>query len=193
MLELKKTNMVLTSFNPRAELHGDDPKPAADLTLEAKLPNSVLAEFDPTLKALLYVKDTEQADLVSEGDPEHMTKRRFPKMSPFKWDDEIVGAQVTIHWGVGKKSDVVLGGCVVGNYKIDAEEGGTVKLTLRVQCHPSESQAGKVCMLVGSKIDVTIEPPEADEELVEKAPKGRKSKTAGNPADDWPFPPEARA
>lgn len=163
MFGLTNANLKLTSFNPRAELHGDKPEPAADLTLEAKLPNSVLAEFHPTLKSLLYMKDSEQADLVSDADAEHMTRLRFPKMSAFKWDEELVGAVFTIHHGISVKSDLVLGGCIVNNFKVSAEEGGTVVLTFRAQCHADEKAAGKLCMMVGTSLEVTITPPEPDE------------------------------
>lgn len=161
MLILKNQTVRLTSFNPRAELHGEDPKPAADLTLEAKLPNSVLSELAPSLKAFLYMKDDEQADLVSGADPEHLTRLRFPKMSPFKWSEEIVGATVTIHYGATGRGDVTLPGCIVGKYRVTPEEGGTVILSMQVQAHPDEQQAGKVCMLVGTQIQVTIDPPES--------------------------------
>lgn len=164
MFNLDSKTVKLTSFNPRAELHGEDQKPAADLTLQAKLANDCLAEFHPTLKSLLYMKDEEQKDLVSDADPHHMTRRRFTKMGDFKWDDEIVGAEVTVHYGTGGKSDIKLGGCLVNGFKFSPEEGGTVVLTFRVQCHPDEKQAGKLCMLVGNEVPMTVTPPEPGED-----------------------------
>lgn len=163
-LEGKQVKVV--NVNPRAELHGQEPKSACDIKIEAILPNTDLAEFHPTLKSLLYVKDTDRPDLVSQADPEHATMLRFPQLKgPLKWDGEIVGATVTIHYGTTEKSHVVLPTSLVNEFRLEPLEGGSVVLTCRIQAHPDEAQFGKLCTLVGTEIPVSIAPPVEQAEL----------------------------
>lgn len=49
--ELSQQKARLTSYTPRRELHGEDPKPAATLAFACTLPASALAMFSPTLRA----------------------------------------------------------------------------------------------------------------------------------------------
>ncbi|VVE74225.1 hypothetical protein PCA31118_04707 [Pandoraea captiosa] len=53
-LEAQKTK--LTSVNPRAELHGEDKKPAVDLKFEVAADNGVLANFGADLRSMLYTQ-----------------------------------------------------------------------------------------------------------------------------------------
>lgn len=163
MFSLQEESVRLVNVNPRAELHGEDPKPAADLKIHAKMSNAMLADFHPALRALLYVKDEGQKDLISENDPEHLTRLRMPKLGPLKFNEEIVGATVTVHAAVSK-SDITLEGCTVDNFHVEPQEGGTIDITLRVQAHPDEKQMGKLYMLIGKDVEISIEPPEADAE-----------------------------
>jgi hypothetical protein len=166
MFELTEQASKVVNVNPRPELHGEDPKPAADLHFEAKLSNDCLAMFAPSLRSSLYMKDDAQPDLVSQADPSHRTKLQFPKLgAPLKWKDEIAGATVTVHYGATERSNIVLANCTVGKFELEPEEGGTVVVGFRVQCHPTEEQAGKLCMMVGLMMPVTVTPPAAAEEL----------------------------
>lgn len=159
MFSLLKQNVKLSSFNPRAELHGTETHPAADLTIDANIPNTLLLEFHESLKSLLYMKDA-QVDI----DEDHMTALRMPKMGTFPYEEEIVGATFTIHHGISAKSDLKMAGCMVNNFKLSAQEGGTVAVKFRVQCHPDEKQMGRLAMMIGTKIEVTIEPPESEDQ-----------------------------
>jgi hypothetical protein len=47
----------------------------------------------------------------------------MPKLGPLKYSEEPVGAEVTIHRGLGGKSDIMLPGCSVNNFTLDAQEG----------------------------------------------------------------------
>ena len=166
-LSLSNTEAKVSSVNPRAELHGEDPKPACDVNLEFALSNDELAQLHPSLKGFLYVKDEDRPDLVSQADPEHATMLRFPQLGvPVKWDGEMIGAEALFHYGTSEKSHIKLSGCVVGKFALEPLEGGSVLTTLQVQCHPDEKQMGRLGMMVGTKVPVTITPPEAAGELV---------------------------
>lgn len=160
MFSLKNDVATLIDFNPRCELHGEDPKPACDLKIGMSVSNGLLAEFHPTLRSFLFEKDASQLDLGDDG----LTKLRMPKLGPLKYGEELVGAEVTIHRGLGGKSDIVLPGCQINNFTLDAQEGGSVKLSFRIIAHPDEKQAGRLFSAMGNEIDITIEPPSAEQQ-----------------------------
>lgn len=166
---LNKQKCKLLSFNPRAEVHGQDCVPAADLKIEVSLPNDDLAEFHPALKALLYHYDSQIAgDLVDaakkDEDANYAPHLRMGKLGlPLKWEDEMIGAGVTVHYGTGGKSDIVLDTANVNGFSIDPQQGGTVIVTFRVQGHPDEKQSGKLCQMVQQDIELTLTPPDAGE------------------------------
>jgi hypothetical protein len=166
---LSNTEAKVSSVNPRAELHGEDPKPACDVNLEFALSNDELAQLHPNLKGLLYVKDEDRPDLLSQADPGHATMLRFPQLGRLKWDGEVIGAGVTFHYGTTEKSHINLTGCIVGKIGLQPMEGGSVVLGLQVQAHPDEKQFGKLCTLVGSKIPITITPPESNDAFANSA------------------------
>lgn len=167
VFSLEDQTCTLTNFNPRPELHGEDPKPAADLSIEVSLPNDDLALFHPTLKSLIYhydkSGDPDLVDQAREGEKDYAPHLRFPKLGALHYKEEIVGAKVTIDYGL--KSDIELNGCNINKFVLDPQVGGTVIVTFRIQMHPDEKQAGKLYTLMGNEITLTIEPPEADAEL----------------------------
>lgn len=180
--ELARTSALLTSFNPRAEKHGEDPQPAADLRFAMNLPSSDLAMLDPTLRSLLFCKDPDRrGDLADQGtEAPHL---RFSKLKgPLDWEHDIVGAQLTVHYGTGGKSDIVIEGCNVNKFSIDPQEGGTVIFGFRVQCHPTEQQNGKLSYMIQTNVEVSLTPPEEKADLADQGTqpskgRGRKRQT----------------
>jgi hypothetical protein len=179
MFTLSEEEVRLSNVNVRPELHGEDPVTAVDLKCEANLSNDRLSLFDPDLKRCLYKRDDDKPDLFDDN--EHLTKLRFPRIGGLKWDQELVGAKVTVHNGVSAKSDVVLDPCDVNNFAFEALEGGSVSCIFRIQAHPDEKQLGRLGMLAGHDVTLTIVPPPAVEV---KAPESKPVKAP----DAWPFP-----
>lgn len=159
---LNKQSVTLEHLNVRAELHGEDPQPAADIKFSWSTGNDVLSEFHPSLKGMMFrAPDVgEQSELID--DPNYLPHLRFPALGPLHWDGEIVGATVTIHWGSSGKGDVVLETCVVDKFRFELVEGGSVHVTLRVKCHPNEAQVGKLFSKLGCETEISIVPPAAD-------------------------------
>ena len=167
-LELTRVNGLLSSVNPRSEIHGDEKTPAGDLKIKVNLSNDCLAMFHPTLKAMLYHYDkTADADLVDEA-MQHETgyapHLRFAEIPSIAWKSEMVGVKVIVHTGIDEKSSIVLDPCNVNNILIEPQQGGTVQVTFRVQTHPDEKSFGRLCSLVGTDIVITIEPPISTQE-----------------------------
>lgn len=165
MFELSKTKAKVVDFNPRAELHGNDGKLAGDIKFSVVLSADILAHFDPTLRSFLFHKRAGvQDDLANEA--HDAPNLRFPQMTvPVKWEMELVGAELTIHHGLGGRSDIVLSGCKVNAFALEPKEGGSVIVGFRVQAPLDEKIAGKLCALIQESPEITIEPPAADESM----------------------------
>lgn len=158
MFDLKQA-VKLATVNARAELHGEDPKPAFDLKIEAIVASDALIHFHPELRQMLYKKD-DSPDLVDQINPDALTVLRFPKMGPMKWDWEGVGYAVTVGYGLGGVSDIKLSDCKIDHFKFEAQNGGSVLLTFRVIAHPDTADVGKLCEFIQKNIDLTVTPPD---------------------------------
>lgn len=167
---LDHQSCTLVNLNTRAELHGEDREPAADLKLSWTTGNDLLAEFHPSLRSALFREpdaNDVQPELLDEAGA--LSKVRFPQLGALKWDASIIGAEVVVHYGTSGKSDIVLGEATVDGFSFDLQDGGSVTCTMRVRCHPDEKQIGKLYTLIQREVEVSITPPEADEKLKEAA------------------------
>lgn len=164
--DMDKTRVKLLDVNPRAELHGQEPKPAGDLKIAVDLTNDCLAAFAPSLKSLLYhLDESVQLDLADEGrksEKGYLPHLRMPFLGPLKWTEEILSATVTVHHPTTEKNNVVMEKCKVNNFGIEAKQGGTVTLNFRVQGHPDEKGFGKLCQLIGTEVELSILPTESE-------------------------------
>lgn len=149
--ELEKGKCLLASFNSRAEKNGEQNVSASDLKFETKIGVGDLAQFGPELRAAWYDE--------TGGAP----RLRNPKLlGPFEFDDEAIGVTVTVDYGIGGKSNIVLQECDVNAFRLEPLEGGTIGLTFRVQGHFDEKQRGKLSGFVAAELDITVSPPQAD-------------------------------
>lgn len=166
--ELEAQQAKLTSVNPRAELHGEDKKPAVDLKFEVAADNGVLANFGADLRSSLYTLPDAQEDLI---DPERLTKLKYPKMSGFKWEQEGVGYTAEIDYGLGGDSNIVLEDLKVDGFRIQPMEGGTVIVSFRAIAHPDEGDMGRICSLIQRDVELTLTapPPQTVEGLFKDA------------------------
>lgn len=145
-------------------MHGEDTHLAADLKFEMKVSNDVLSEFDPSLKSALYkANDAAQGQLINE--PGHLPSLKFPLIGPIKYGKEFSGYGVTVHYGVSGRDDIVLNDCQVDGFVFECQDGGTVGVRFRVICHPSMDAMGRLCEMIQREVDITLEPPSAEQEL----------------------------
>jgi hypothetical protein len=154
-------------FTSRTDKQGNARVPAATLRLSFKAPNDILSEFSPDLKASLYRRPHPgEGDMADEADarmddPTYLPRLKFPNMrNDIRVDTKVVGAEVTVHYGTGGPSDIVLDDCKIDDFVFDPQDGGTVDISFNVACHPSEQQFGKLCMMQDQEIVVTITPPD---------------------------------
>jgi hypothetical protein len=170
MFSLKNAKAKLSNVNLRSELHGDKHVLATDLTIEATLSNDVLSEFHPSLKSAMYEKaDDAQGELLNE--PGRLTALRFANLGqPLKWNAELKGYETVVHYGIGDESDIHMIECEVDSFKFECKDGGSVGIKFRVIAHPSEEQVGKLSGMIQSEINMSLTPPEEQEEQQEDVP-----------------------
>jgi hypothetical protein len=150
-LELTAVPATLENFNSRTEKIGPDKVPAADLKFSCPQSADVLAFFSPTLKAWLF--DEKSIDLAGG-----MALRDSHMIYPLARDEEMTGATVTLDYGVGDK--MVFADAEINQFRLDPMNGGMVIVGFRVQCKPTEQQAGRLYMLQEKPVTITITPAE---------------------------------
>lgn len=163
-------------FHSHSEKNGNEIVPAATLVFKFHAPNDVLSEFSPDLKSSLYRRpEITEGDMADNADPRlddpnYLPRLKFPSMSnTIKIDHALVGSTVTVHYGIRGKSDIILDESNVGGFEFDPQDGGTVFVTLKVACHPSNQQAGDLHGMQDQEVVFTIQPPEEPQgELLDK-------------------------
>lgn len=159
MLQLIEHNAKLSSVNPRAELHGDQPEPAIDLMIEAACPSTVLNSFHPELRSMLYKKDENPGRADGRrrcNDCAAHAEAGRPKMGHAG-----SGYTVTVDYGMGGDRNIVVGDVKVDKFKFTAEEGGTVTGQCRTIAHPNEKVIRPLCSFIQRDIIISVPPPEA--------------------------------
>lgn len=153
MLAFSNALAHLTNLSPRVEVHGDEEKRAADLAFSLTTSNLYLDMLAPGLRAALYTHAPGATqDMI---DSELLTKLRYPLMDAFRWMIALENAAVDI------ASNVMLRECKVNKVRISPLEGGSVEVAFRVQCYPSQDEAGTLYMLQRQEVRLSIIP-EAD-------------------------------
>lgn len=173
MIELAEQSATLTKYNPRPELHGQDPTPAADIKFMFNAANGdILPMLDPVLRGFLFHKNGAISHDLANATHD-APNLRFPKLQgPFEWLSIHDEAELTLHRGIGGKSDLKLPVKLRKPILIAPQEGGTCIVTMQVQCHPDEKQAGALYMLMGKPITVSFDPgEESDDDDGEDDPK----------------------
>jgi hypothetical protein len=147
-----------------------DDQPAATLSFTYRTSNDVLSEFSPDLKASLYRRPHHgEGDIADNADtrlddPGYLPCLKFPDMqNKVVLSAKVVGATVTVHHGISEKSDLVMEECTVRKFQLDPQEGGTVIVSMEVDCVPSKEQAGELHMKQNQDVVVTITPPGTDD------------------------------
>jgi hypothetical protein len=180
MLTLERQTAKLVNLNARAEKHGEENIPAADLHFSFDASNDLLSEFDPALKSSLYRKpdaNGDQGELLDQ--PGWLPKLRFPAMSAFKWEIAFKDATLTVH---APRKSIVLSPCDIDQFKFEPRDGGSVILSFRAVCHPDETQVGKLYNLIQKEVEISLVDPLRNTDAQQQLAQDEKL------PDDWPFP-----
>jgi hypothetical protein len=159
---LKKQQAKISSFNPRAEKHGDENVPAGDIKFEVKAHSSVLDTFDPSYRPFLFRK----ADLVGEQQPllegDKLTALSKPNLKPLSLDEDFPGYTLTIGSGLDSIEPLVLTDVELSSFKFEAIEGGSVSITFNATVHGDADDFGAICQQIQNLVDITLDPPKAE-------------------------------
>lgn len=163
--ELDEQACKFTHLNTTPELHGEKPEPAADLKFSLNMASAdVLPMFDATLRAFLFCRHGQvQHDLADES--ADIPDLKFPKLTlPLKWDLQFDAKELRVHFGTGGKSDIIFPNAKVSDFQISPQQGGTVIVSFKARVHPDEKQFGKIAMLMGSDVTISLEPADAEKD-----------------------------
>lgn len=180
MFDLNKQTVRMSNFNARSELNGDTRKPAADISCSASMPNTILDVLCPGLLQLLYERP-KNPDLAEQANPDALTALRMPLLGlPLKWALELDNRKLTIDYGLGGDSDIVLPECKVHKFTIEPQNGGTVLLGWMISGHPDATQAGWLYDHQQQDIVITLEADPQDDAQGKLIPekKSKKEKQA---------------
>lgn len=176
--ELIQAKARITSYNSRAETHGKEEVPAADIAFELKQPNTVLSHFGSQLRDSIYwaseaakaeARKKKQGELdVGEVVTDKPNLRNPNLQAPLSVDFEGEGYVLVVDYGVGGRSNIELGDCRVNAIQFTPHEGGSVTLKLRVQRSDiGEKEAGRLSRMVKREVTIDLRP--VDEALKEAA------------------------
>lgn len=149
------------------EKHGDETVQAIALKFAFDAPNSLLDAFAPGLrKSLFRAAEAGDAQELFE-DAEHMPHLRFPKLPAFRWDEEMVGREVRIAYGIDEDRAIEFDEATVDKFAFDLKEGGSITVTFRVKARPSAEQVAKLFTLKGHEVDITVDPARVQQQEIE--------------------------
>lgn len=158
-----------------------DEDPGAKLVLQLTLENYTLAGFDPNLKPFLFT--AAQLAIKAKGKRNDQTQQPLDGVDPIsdtpnlsgigahigvlRWVQELSGYRLTVDLGVGgRHSNLVIDDCVLSNWRITPEQGGTVvvKFDLESQ-HISAAAWSKLAKLKSRKVQIMLTPPAVAQDL----------------------------
>lgn len=155
------TIATLANVNLRIEKIGQKgTRPAADLKFSVNIPARQLDEIEAGLHRALYRSDKEeghQADLIA--DPGNLTTLRFPKFKPLQVGEDYPGYDATIRWGAIERGEVGLAKVTLKGITVEAQNGGTVKLSFSLGAHPDPEDVAAIYELMGKDVEISLAPP----------------------------------
>jgi hypothetical protein len=124
------TEALLATVTSRPELHGDEKKPAVSLGLELTLANTALDCIDPKIRHALYtaVEGQDQLPGVEPATPVLRCNSFDRHTLPAKYE----GWTLQVDDGIDETTPLTFGGCKVDKLSVEAKQGGSVVLRMRV-------------------------------------------------------------
>lgn len=163
MFKINEVQANLKNINPRAENHGGEHALACDISLEFTVSNKMLDSLDEGLLGFLYrreqsAEDEAQGHLdMEEGMLPHL---RYKLLGPLTWKYEGAGYTFQLIEDKLHGEEVIeIPDCKVNKFKIECEEGGTIKLGVQVQGNPTEDTIGELCHYLKEDVIISLIPP----------------------------------
>lgn len=161
MIEFSRHPLKIAHINVRSETHGDEDVIAVDLKLSFELPNTVLDELSPSLRASLF-EAANDADMFEGEDGPPLVRVRHPHLGTLRWSETWRAMRLSLHTGSRARDDIAFDGVTLGKLAMRPREGGTVAFDARAQVHPrTEAVTAKVVALLKREVPATLDASEA--------------------------------
>ena len=148
--------------------------PGAQLSFSGLVSNELLTEFNGSLRSFLYTKTAASSD-ADQGRLD-VDVNELPNLSTLGLlleklelkKVELTGYSLVIDHGMGGKSNLELEDCVCSDFVLHPKEGGSVLLTFKVESQSvSEKVFGKLATLKSLEVQITLTPPDVDQQQIE--------------------------
>lgn len=161
------TQATINSVTPRVEKHGDDDKPAVSIKLSIKGPNTLLDAIDPHIRHALYKAKPDETPELPGVEPATPILRcnAFDKHT---LTASYEGWTLAIDSEVDDTDPMLFGGCKCDKFSVDAKQGGSIVLTIRVGTSDIDAdRLGWLGMHNGEDIWITLTPPKPKTDAID--------------------------
>lgn len=160
------TEARLATLTNRIEKHGDDDVPAVSLGVEITAANTLLDAIDPKVRQSLYmaVEGQDQLPGVEPATP----VLRCNSFERHTLGSKFEGWTLEVDDGIDDTKPMMFGGCKVDKLNVEAKQGGSVVLRLRVGTSDlNATRSGFLGMHVGQSVWITLTAPEKQPDAID--------------------------
>lgn len=160
------TEAALTAVTNRTEKHGDEDVPAVSLQVSIEAANTLLDCIDPAIRQALY-KAVEGQDQLPGVEPSTPVLR-CNSFGTLEIDRAHEGWTLEIDQGIDEAEPMTFTGCKVDKFKVDAKQGGSVVLRLRIGTSDVDAdRLGALAMHNGQAIFMRLIAPKPKAEAID--------------------------
>ena len=160
------TEAALAAVTNRIEKHVEDDVPAVSLQISIEAANTLLDQIDPAIRHALYkaVDDQEQLPGVEPATP----VLRCNSFDQITLTQAHEGWTLEIDGGIDEGEPMIFGGCKVDKFRVDAKQGGSIVLRMRVGTSDVDAdRLGALAMHNGQAIWMRLRPPEKPADAID--------------------------
>lgn len=160
-----------------------DDNPGAKLTLSIDLPSDSLVLFDGHLRGYLFEKTTAPQGSIDGLASEQLTGIG-KRIGTMKWTHDMAGYELIVDLGIGAASGLTISDCQLSGWRLTPKEGSAFTVKVNVEsADVSEAAFGKLAKLKSRDIEITLTPPQVQQEdLTGDKPPARGRKARAEPA-----------
>lgn len=188
MLSIERKLVKIAKVTGVDEFKGDQYDHGCSVRVQVTSPNTILDDLDPDVRKAFYERDKGKGSVNQDGQAEmslpaadvELTKRRAAGVEmPISFSKEFAGYTIVFHRGATEASDIKLTEVNLTNFSADLQPDGIVLLTFSAYMKPTPEMRGPIDFMSKHEIEITLTPPAAQADLVDKAQSAGKKKTKG--------------
>ena len=178
------TEATLAAVTNRTEKHGDDDVPAVSLQISVEAANTLLDCIDPSIRQALYkaVDGQEQLPGIEPATPV-LRCNSFADKIPLTQAHE--GWTLEIDDSIDEATPMVFGGCRVDKLRVDAKQGGSIVLSMRIGTSDVDAdRLGALAMHNGQSIWIRLRAPDPKAPAIDGSTEAFERDHPGASAED---------